>query len=250
MPGKNDKSSKSKTSIQHVYAYVFNGGVLKQNHCVVGVSLDHPETTVFNEYKVYYGDIKGAYYKTTKSIEEIKTGIKFKLSKYYLTDILYNHNFTETKKIILDVTGLKQCSGTINIFHKKDSVNNELDESENEESEEESEEEKKTKNKKNKNKKIVTEEVNTDSKKVKDSKESKKSKSSKIEIESDDDSDNEIKSSKSKKSKNKDTKILTKSSKKKEIDSDNDSDDEDIQPKKNTTSIELSDDDSDEEEIN
>lgn len=51
MPSKTDKSTKVKTNKSvstFVYAYVFNGGVLKQNHCIVGVSSEHPETTVFN----------------------------------------------------------------------------------------------------------------------------------------------------------------------------------------------------------
>ena len=111
----------TKTPTQYVYAYVFNGGVLKQNHCVVSVTTEHPETTVFNELKRYYGnDVKGAYYKCSKSLEDVQAGITFKLSKFALGEILYNNNFTETKKILLDVTGLKQCSGTINVYNKGD----------------------------------------------------------------------------------------------------------------------------------
>ena len=119
MSGKSDK--KASKSTQWVYAYVFNGGVLKQNHCVVGVSTEHPETTVFNELKKYYGnDIKGAFYKCSKSAEDIKAGIKFKLSKECLTDILYNCGYTDAKKVLLEVTGLKQCSGTINVYKEKE----------------------------------------------------------------------------------------------------------------------------------
>ena len=114
------KTNKSTAQTQYQYAYVFNGGVLKQNHCIVGVSSDHPETTVFNELKKYYGnDIKGAFYKCAKSSEDIKAGIKYKLSDTCLTEILYNKNFSETKKVLLDVTGLKQCSGTINVYKEK-----------------------------------------------------------------------------------------------------------------------------------
>ena len=78
------KTNKStKTHTQYVYASVFNGGVLKQNHCVVSVSIEHPETTVFNELKKYYGnDIKGAYYKCPKSLADVQAGINFKLNKY------------------------------------------------------------------------------------------------------------------------------------------------------------------------
>lgn len=121
-PTKATKQTKAtKAPTQYVYAYVFNGGVLKQNHCVVSVSTDHPETTIFNELKKYYGnDIKGAFYKCSKTVDEVQAGIDFKLKKYCLGEILFNHNFTETKKLLLEITGLKQCSGTINTF-KKDS---------------------------------------------------------------------------------------------------------------------------------
>ena len=60
----------TKTPTQYVYAYVFNGGKLKQNTCYISVSTDHPETTVFKELKKYGGKfIKGAFYRCSKSID-------------------------------------------------------------------------------------------------------------------------------------------------------------------------------------
>ena len=123
------KASKTKVSTQYVYAYVFNGGVLKQNHCIVSVSLEHPETNVFNELKKYYGnDIKGAFYRCSKSLEEVQAGITFKLKEYCLSEILFNNNFTATKKILLDITGLKHCSGTINVYNKNIAEDSEQEE--------------------------------------------------------------------------------------------------------------------------
>ena len=52
---KSTKAPKAtKTPTHYVYAYVFNGGLLKTGNCVAGVSEEHPETTVFNELKRYY----------------------------------------------------------------------------------------------------------------------------------------------------------------------------------------------------
>jgi len=162
---KQTKATKAPT--QYVYAYVFNGGVLKQNHCVVSVSTDHPETTIFNDLKRYYGnDIKGAFYKCSKTVEEVQAGIDFKLKKYCLGEIIFNHNFTETKKLLLEITGLKQCSGTINTFKKDNDADDEEpaqkvaakpetesdEEAESENDAEDSEPEEKTKKSKSKSK--------------------------------------------------------------------------------------------------
>ena len=85
---KTTKATKStkipKIPPQHVYAYVFNGGALKQNHCIIGVSKDHPETEVFNNLTIYCGgDIKGKYYKCTKSLEEVQTFIDDNFNEHY-----------------------------------------------------------------------------------------------------------------------------------------------------------------------
>ena len=256
------KSNKStKAHNQYVYAYVFNGGVLKQNHCVVSVSNEHPETTVFNELKRYYGnDIKGAYYRCTKSLNEVQEGINFKLKNFSLGEILFNNNFTETKKILLDITGLKQCSGTINTFTKKDDLegdepNDKTQKTKKvEESDEESEPEENTKKSKSKTQKS--------DKKKSDKKGGKAEKKivskSKVENSEDEDSEHELepetikKNDKTKKSEQKSKcKENKKSSQKTElqIDSDSDSDDE-VQPKNNNTSIELSDDSDEEDDAN
>lgn len=237
------KQNKSKTLNNIVFAYVFNGGVLKQNHCVVGVSTEHPETTIFNELKEYYGnDIKGAFYKCTKTLEEVQAGIDFKLKDQKLSKILFNNNFTETKKILLDITGLKQCTGTINTYKKDDSdeakekstqkSKDKDNDKDKEDSSDSSDGEEKTKKSKGKTKK-ESDKVEKESKKAdkteksdkkqekekKDKKADKETKTkNKIQISDDDESEQDTK----------------KSDKKKEM-------------KNNKTSIELSDSDSDEE---
>ena len=283
----------SKTPTQYVYAYVFNGGVLKQNHCIVGVSTEHPETTVFNELKKYYGnDIKGAFYRCSKTLDDVKVGITFKLSKFYLTDILYNNNFSETKKVLLEVTGLERCSGTINVFHKKEDDDEEepvqkdvKPETNDSESELESEDEKlnekpvakSAKGSKGKNTETVKEtkeqvkESKSKGKEVKVTETIKKStKSSKkivdeSESESESEEENESEPEDKKKSVKKSDKKETKSKGKevaKEVVKETkqskskttkkvvvESEDNEVQPKKNNTSIELSD-ESDEENTN
>jgi len=253
------KSTKAtKTPTKYVYAYVFNGGVLKQNHCVVSVSEDHPETTVFNELKKYYGnDVKGAYYKCSKSLDDVQAGITFKLSKFALGEILYNNNFTETKKILLDVTGLKQCSGTINVYNKG---------GDNEETEQKAEtEEKKSTKKASKSKKEIVESEDEDTEpeekkpakkpaKKTDKKASSKSKKVESVEEAATDSEPEEKKTtkKSKKASSKPKSTDTKKASKKVVNDDSDSDsdsDDDVKPKTNNTSIELSD-ESDEEDTN
>jgi len=253
------KTKANKSATQYQYAYVFN---VKRNHCIVGVSSDHPETTVFNDLKHYYGnDIKGAYYKCSKSTEEIKAGIKFKLSKEYLTEILYNKSFSDTKKVLLEVTGLKHCTGTINVYKEKESdcvdentkhaTNSDAD-AEESGSESEKEDEKVVVKEKSKSKSKQEAEPETKSKgKVKETeKESKESKSKtpskpkvskKIEVEeseseSESESEPEIKAS-TKKTSVKDSKTKKTDTKK-----------SDIQPKKNATSIELSDESEEEDE--
>ena len=246
----------TKTSTKYVYAYVFNGGVLKQNHCVVSVSEDHPETTVFNELKKYYGnDIKGAFYKCSKSLDDVQAGITFKLSKFALGEILYNNNFSETKKILLDVVGLKQCSGTINVYNKG---------GDDEETEQKAEtDEKKSTKKASKSKKEETvESEDKDEAEDSEPEEKKKpvkktsSKSKKEKVETDDSEPEEKKTTKKPKkasSKSKETDTKKASNKVINDDSDSDSDtDDDVKPKTNNTSIELSDesDESDEEDTN
>lgn len=267
------KSTKAtKTPTKYVYAYVFNGGVLKQNHCVVSVSEDHPETTVFNELKRYYGnDVKGAYYKCSKSLEDVQAGITFKLSKFALGEILYNNNFTETKKILLDVTGLKQCSGTINVYNKGEdgdeaeqkaepeekkstkkaskSKKEETVESDDEAEAEDSEPEKKKPAKKasSKSKKGKVEaESDAEDSEPEEKKPAKKASSKSKKVEAEDSEPEEKKSAKKASSKSKATD--TKKASKKVVNDDSESDD-DIKPKTNNTSIELSD-ESDEEDTN
>jgi hypothetical protein len=296
MPSKTESKTATtkkanKTPTQYVYAYVFNGGVLKQNHCIVGVSIEHPETTVFNELKKYYGnDIKGAFYRCSKTLDDVKAGITFKLSKFYLTDILYNNNFSETKKVLLEVTGLDRCSGTINVFHKKEDeeelvqkdVKPETNDSESElESEDEKLNEKpvakSAKGSKGKNTETVKEtkeqvkESKSKGKEVKVTETIKKStKSSKkivdeSESESESEEENESEPEDKKKSVKKSDKKETKSKGKevaKEVVKETkqskskttkkvvvESEDNEVQPKKNNTSIELSD-ESDEENTN
>lgn len=247
------KSTKAtKTPTKYVYAYVFNGGVLKQNHCVVSVSEDHPETTVFNELKKYYGnDVKGAYYKCSKSLDDVQAGITFKLSKFALGEILYNNNFTETKKILLDVTGLKQCSGTINVYNKG---------GDDEETEQKAEtEEKKSTKKASKSKKeiVENEDEDTEPEEKKPAKKTDKkasSKSKKVEAVEEAATDSELEekktTKKSKKASSKPKSTDTKKASKKVVNDDSDSDsDDDVKPKTNNTSIELSD-ESDEEDTN
>jgi len=219
---KSTKPAKTtKTPTEYVYAYVFNGGVLKHNHCVVSVSKDHPETTVFNELKRYYGnDVKGAYYKCSKSLEEIQAGINYKLKEKALGEFLYNITFTDTKKILLDITGLKQSSGSINVYNKVETK----DENANETEQKAETEEKKAK-KASKSKKVESEDDAEDSEPESKKKSAKKtsSKSKKVEAEvEDEDSEPE------------DKKPVKKTSSKQ---------------KTNNTSIELSD-DSDEEDTN
>lgn len=238
---KNTKATKTPT--QYVYAYVFNGGVLKQNHCVVSVSTDHPETTVFNELKKYYGnDIKGAFYKCTKSLEEVQAGINFKMKKFSLGEILFNNNFSETKKILLDVTGLKQCTGTINVY-KKDS---EVDEEETEEKDEkeESKTKKASKSKKNNQEEGEADDSEPETKKKVKKSSSKSKKDKKVEVDSEPENNN--KDTKTTKGVGKDKKTKESKSKKTELESD--SSDDEVQPKKNNTSIELSDESDEEEE--
>ena len=111
----NKGTKKNVKNTQYVYAYVFSGGVLKQNYCIVGVDEENPENAIFDELKKYYGnDIKGTYYKSTKSLDDIKAGISYKFADSCITELVYNKNMTDTKKILLDVSGLKKCSGTIN----------------------------------------------------------------------------------------------------------------------------------------
>lgn len=241
------KSTKAtKTPTKYVYAYVFNGGVLKQNHCVVSVSEDHPETIVFNELKKYYGnDVKGAYYKCSKSLDDVQAGITFKLSKFALGEILYNNNFTETKKILLDVSGLKQCSGTINVYNKG---------GDDDEAEQKAEtEEKKSTKKASKSKKeiVESEDEAEDSEPEEKKKPAKKasSKSKKVETEeAATDSEHEEKKTTKKSKKESSKGADTKKASKKVVNDDSDSDD-DVKPKTNNTSIELSD-ESDEEDTN
>ena len=250
---KAEKQTKTtKNTTQYVYAYVFFGGVLKQNHCVVGVSVEHPETTVFNELKKYYGnDVKGAFYKCSKSLEDIQAGITFKLSKFCLTEILFQNGFTETKKILLDITGLKQCTGTINVFHKKDEDEDDAKQEPEKDSknEDDNKESVKVKSKKTEN---------VDETKSKDKKEETKETKSKDKKEETKETKS---SSKKEETKSKDKKVETKSSSKNveikkidvdDSDSDSDSDNEGVKPKNNNTSIELSDesDESDEEDKN
>ncbi len=286
---KTTKATKAtKTHTQYVYAYVFNGGVLKQNHCVVSVSTDHPETTIFNELKRYYGnDIKGAFYKCSKTLEEVQAGIDFKLKKHCLGEILFNHNFTETKKLLLEITGLKQCSGTINTFKKDgdaededttqkvaakteteepdDVAESDAEDSESDEKNKKSKGKSKTDTKKSSGKKeAVKEETKkkadtkkADTKKTETKKtDTKKADTKKVEV-SEDESEDEDEAEDSepetkKKSKSKTDKAKGKestkktSSKKTEVESDSDVE---VQPKKNNTSIELSD-ESDEEDEN
>ena len=274
---KTSKSKTNKTSATYSYAYVFNGGVLKQNHNIVGASLDHPETTVWNEMKKYYGnDLKGAYYKSTKSVDDINAGIKFKLAKNQLNDMIYNEiSYSDTKKILLDVTGLKQCSGTINVYKKEGEDNGENNtpiekpEVSDAESESESEpEEQVTKTSKSSKAKAEPDKETKKGKDTKVSKDTKESKSSKKasvtkdESESESDSDSEpeaevkknVKNSKDSKAtkvtketkETKDNKSKKANSKKIKSDS---SDDEEVQPKKmNNTSIELSDESDTEDE--
>jgi len=250
----------TKAPTQYVYAYVFNGGVLKQNHCVVSVSSDHPETTIFNELKRYYGnDIKGAFYKCSKTLDEVQSGIDLKLKKYCLGEILFNHNFTETKKLLLEITGLKQCSGTINTFKKDGDADDEealqkvaskpeTEEPDDEEESEvsDSEPEEKTKKSKGKSK---TEDTKTETKKSFGKKEVVKKAMKEAMKESVKEETKKKSESKSKKADKVKGKESTKKygSKKTEVESDSD----DVQPKKNNTSIELSDEsDEDEEDEN
>ena len=247
----------TKTSTKYVYAYVFNGGVLKQNHCVVSVSEDHPETTVFNELKKYYGnDIKGAFYKCSKSLDDVQAGITFKLSKFALGEILYNNNFSETKKILLDVVGLKQCSGTINVYNKGGGDDEET------EQKAETDEKKSTKKASKSKKEETVESEDKDEAEDSEPEEKKKpvkktsSKSKKEKVETDDSEPEEKKTTKKPKkasSKSKETDTKKASNKVINDDSDSDSDtDDDVKPKTNNTSIELSDesDESDEEDTN
>ena len=111
----------AKTITQYQYAYVFNGGVLKQNHCIIGTSTEFPGTTIFANLSKYYGpDIKGAYYKCTKTEEEIQNGIKYKFNDKCITEMLFGCGFSDAKKTMLEITGLKQCSGTINVYKTSD----------------------------------------------------------------------------------------------------------------------------------
>jgi len=240
------KAKTNKSVPTFVYAYVFNGGVLKQNHCIVGVSAEHPETTVFNELKNYYGnDLKGAFYKCSKSMESVKEGIKTNLADSRLTDMVFNKNFSDTKKELLNITGLKQCSGTINVYSKKDDDAKDEGEDEQENSSDESEDEQQVKSKTKASKTKVVQET-TEKSQSKTSKNSKK-----VDVESDEEEEVEVVEKKSKASKGaskeQSSKAPKKSSKsnKKIVD---ESDEEDAVPikKMNKTSIELSD-ESDEE---
>lgn len=242
---KTSKSTKaSKTPTHYVYAYVFNGGLLKTGNCVVSVSEEHPETTAFNELKRYYGsDIKGAYYKCSKSLEDVQAGITFKLSKSALSgsEILFNNNFSETKKILLDITGLKQCSGTINIYNKSGG---------DDESEKKAEKDEPEENKKKASSKAKKEELATDSE-PEEKKSTKKasSKAKKDELTTDSEPEEKKPTKKaSSKSKATDTKKVSKKIINEDSDSVSDSDNE-VKPKTTNTSIDLSD-ESDEEDTN
>ena len=233
--------SKTKQNIQYIYTYVFNGGVLKQNHCVIGVSVEHPETTVFNELKKYYGnEIKGAYYKCSKTEEEIRSGIKYKISDCFLTDIICNKNFTETKKILLEVTGLKQCSGTINIY--KDKNNNSDNDNDDDDNDEKNESDNENNDNDNDNDKQINKSKESKSKESK-SKDSKSKESKSKELEKD--------SKKTKNSKN-NKKIVQKESNSDSVSESDSESESDLKIQKihknNNKSIELSDDSDDEEE--
>ena len=186
------KTKTNKSNVVQQYAYIFNGGVLKQNYCIIGVGTDHQETTVFNELVKYYGkDIKGAYYKCSKTPEEINAGIKFKMGDSSLSEILYNKSWSDAKKILFEVTGVK-CK-SINVYTEKkplesgkadadaDADANADDESESESEDDNTKDVKPVENTKEKNKKKDTtktqeqeqKETKSKSKDLKESKDSK-----------------------------------------------------------------------------
>lgn len=115
---KEAKVKAQKVATTNVYTYIFYGGALKAQHCVIGVSLEHPETTIFNNLTLYYGpELKGAYCKSGLVAEDIKDGIKFKLKNNQLTDILFNGGFTNNKKVLIEITDVKRWT-TINVYKK------------------------------------------------------------------------------------------------------------------------------------
>jgi hypothetical protein len=270
------KTKANKTTVKQVpmYGYVFNGGLLKQGYCTVGVSESHPETGIFVEMQKYYGsDLKGAYYKCTKSLEDVENSINFKFKEHLVNNQLYQLGFTDAKKLMQEVTGLERCTGTINVYNKEGKTKSDSTENSTEVDNDSEEKATKTKGKSkkndkndkdNKDDKIVNVEKTTKTK-------TKTNKNTKVDVvsESEDEEDNIIESESEpesepetkKKTKSKETNVKeskvkesketkTKESKTKDSKSSKtkDKDKSGGETRNNNTTIELSDESEDEED--
>ena len=113
-------AAKAKTPV--VYAYVLYGGVMKGGYTYVDVSEQHPEVDLFDNFKPYFGDIKGRYVKCQKPLDEIKEGIAEALAEHKYSDdseYLYKRNMEDVVKVLKSVTGAKQAS-TMGVYGTKD----------------------------------------------------------------------------------------------------------------------------------
>ena len=93
-----------------VYAFIFYGGIIKTGFALVCVSSTHPEVEFSNYKKIYGKEISGSWVKCTLPIDTVRADIAAKLKDKEIADNLYKIGAAESKTIIKEATGAKQCA--------------------------------------------------------------------------------------------------------------------------------------------